>query len=150
MSREPFHVACVALQAVASAGDVRKKEDAAAAVQAAVSAFGKLDILINAAAGNFLAAAEDLSSNGFRTGAWGPSDDPMLRYPLALPCKLRHAVPHLVRHRHAVHRLTAGIQLAVRYPQSVHQDRTRMQVYPPSDGTCCVTGGSFIWVCYTL
>jgi len=67
-----FAFACAVLQAVASSGDVRKKEDAAAAVQAAVSSFGKLDILINAAAGNFLAAAEDLSSNGFRTGVGRP------------------------------------------------------------------------------
>lgn len=31
--------------------------------------FGKIDILVNAAAGNFLVAAEDLSPNGFRTGS---------------------------------------------------------------------------------
>lgn len=30
--------------------------------------FGKLDILVNAAAGNFLVSAEDLSPNGFKTG----------------------------------------------------------------------------------
>lgn len=30
--------------------------------------FGKLDVLVNAAAGNFLASAEDLSPNGFKTG----------------------------------------------------------------------------------
>ncbi len=32
-----------------------------------VAAFGALHILINCAAGNFLAAAEQLTSNGFRT-----------------------------------------------------------------------------------
>lgn len=48
-------------------GDVRKFEDCEKAVQSAVSTFGRLDILVNCAAGNFLAAAEDLSSNGFRT-----------------------------------------------------------------------------------
>lgn len=50
------------------AGDVRKKEDAAAAVEAAVAQLGRLDVLVNAAAGNFLSPAEDLSPNGFRTG----------------------------------------------------------------------------------
>ncbi|CAJ1400562.1 unnamed protein product [Effrenium voratum] len=48
-------------------GDVRKFEDCTAAVQMAVKKFGALDILVNAAAGNFLAAAEQISSNGFRT-----------------------------------------------------------------------------------
>lgn len=49
-------------------GDVRKKEDASRVVQTTVSELGRLDILINAAAGNFLVAAEDLSPNGFKTG----------------------------------------------------------------------------------
>eukprot|EP00850_Spirogloea_muscicola_P013265 SM000089S23821 [mRNA] locus=s89:271020:273343:+ [translate_table: standard] len=48
-------------------GDVRSKDDAARAVERAVAAFGRLDILVNGAAGNFLAPAEDLSANGFRT-----------------------------------------------------------------------------------
>lgn len=30
--------------------------------------FGRIDILVNAEAGNFLALGEDLSPNGFRTG----------------------------------------------------------------------------------
>lgn len=34
--------------------------------------FGKLDILVNAAAGNFLASAEDLSPNAFKTGLLPP------------------------------------------------------------------------------
>eukprot|EP00983_Pelagomonas_calceolata_P117043 1160378-Pelagomonas_calceolata.AAC.8 len=32
------------------------------------SKFGRLDILVNCAAGNFLATAENLTPNGFRTG----------------------------------------------------------------------------------
>ncbi|KAL0443135.1 UNVERIFIED_CONTAM: Peroxisomal 2,4-dienoyl-CoA reductase [Sesamum latifolium] len=36
-------------------------------LEATVKHFGKLDILVNAAAGNFLVAAEDLSPNGFKT-----------------------------------------------------------------------------------
>jgi peroxisomal 2,4-dienoyl-CoA reductase len=55
------------IQAIGLEGDVRKQEDARRVVEATFQHFGKLDILVNAAAGNFLAAAEDLSPNGFRT-----------------------------------------------------------------------------------
>jgi peroxisomal 2,4-dienoyl-CoA reductase len=48
-------------------GDVRSQEDAQKAVAAATQAFGKLNILVNCAAGNFLAVAEMLSPKGFRT-----------------------------------------------------------------------------------
>ncbi|KAI3456669.1 hypothetical protein Pfo_013332 [Paulownia fortunei] len=47
--------------------DVRRREDAQRVVEATVKHFGKLDILVNAAAGNFLVSAEDLSPNGFKT-----------------------------------------------------------------------------------
>ncbi|KAL0363050.1 UNVERIFIED_CONTAM: Peroxisomal 2,4-dienoyl-CoA reductase [Sesamum calycinum] len=49
------------IPAVGFEGDVRKWEDAQRVVEATVKHFGKLDILVNAAAGNFLVAAEDLS-----------------------------------------------------------------------------------------
>jgi len=49
------------------AGDIRKPEDCAAAVKRAVDTFGSLDVLVNAAAGNFLAVAEQLSPGGFKT-----------------------------------------------------------------------------------
>jgi peroxisomal 2,4-dienoyl-CoA reductase len=54
---------------VASAcdGDVRVEADAQRAVDAAVATFGKLDTLVNCAAGNFLATAEELSVGGFKT-----------------------------------------------------------------------------------
>lgn len=55
------------IQAIGVSGDVRKREDADNAVNQAVEQFGRLDILVNGAAGNFLAASEDLSSNAFRT-----------------------------------------------------------------------------------
>ncbi|CAN8270121.1 unnamed protein product [Cochlearia groenlandica] len=55
------------IQAIGLEGDVRKVEDARRVVESTFKHFGKIDILVNAAAGNFLAAAEDLSSNGFRT-----------------------------------------------------------------------------------
>lgn len=55
------------LRAEACAGDIRRPEDCAAAVRRAVEAYGSLDILVNCAAGNFLAVAEQLSPNGFKT-----------------------------------------------------------------------------------
>lgn len=55
------------IKAIGVEGDVRKKEDASRVVQTTVNELGRLDILINAAAGNFLVAAEDLSPNGFKT-----------------------------------------------------------------------------------
>lgn len=55
-------------QAIGIEGDVRKQEDAKRVVELTFQHFGRLDILVNAAAGNFLAPAEDLSPNGFRTG----------------------------------------------------------------------------------
>ncbi|KAG0471267.1 hypothetical protein HPP92_015813 [Vanilla planifolia] len=55
------------IRAIGVEGDVRKQEDAAKVVESTVKNFGKLDILVNGAAGNFLVAAEDLSLNGFKT-----------------------------------------------------------------------------------
>lgn len=42
-------------------------------VQEVAKQYGRIDILVNCAAGNFLATAEELSTNGFRTGV-GPCD----------------------------------------------------------------------------
>src|SRR4051812_7499262 len=47
--------------------DVRNPDDATRVVDATVARFGKLDTLVNNAAGNFLAPAATLSPNGFRT-----------------------------------------------------------------------------------
>ncbi|KAA8537230.1 hypothetical protein F0562_029714 [Nyssa sinensis] len=55
------------IQAIGLEGDVRKREDAVRVLESTITQFGKLDILVNAAAGNFLVPAEDLSTNGFRT-----------------------------------------------------------------------------------
>lgn len=55
------------IRAIGLEGDVRKIEDAARVVELTVKQFGRLDILVNGAAGNFLSPAEDLSPNGFRT-----------------------------------------------------------------------------------
>uniref|UniRef100_A0A061SLR5 2,4-dienoyl-CoA reductase [(3E)-enoyl-CoA-producing] n=1 Tax=Tetraselmis sp. GSL018 TaxID=582737 RepID=A0A061SLR5_9CHLO len=48
-------------------GDVRSAEKCEESVRSAVAAFSRLDILVNCAAGNFLATAESLSTKGFRT-----------------------------------------------------------------------------------
>jgi peroxisomal 2,4-dienoyl-CoA reductase len=49
------------------AADVRKPDEVAKAVSATLDKFGKLDTLVNGAAGNFLAPAAALSANAFRT-----------------------------------------------------------------------------------
>ncbi len=47
--------------------DVRKPEEVEKAIAATVERFGKIDIVVNGAAGNFLCKAEELSPNGFGT-----------------------------------------------------------------------------------
>ncbi|KVI03078.1 Glucose/ribitol dehydrogenase [Cynara cardunculus var. scolymus] len=53
----------LAIHAIGIEGDVRKTEDATRAIETTITKFGKLDILVNAAAGNFLVPAENLSPN---------------------------------------------------------------------------------------
>jgi 2,4-dienoyl-CoA reductase [(3E)-enoyl-CoA-producing], peroxisomal len=52
-------------KAIAVVADVRQPEAVQAAVDATVEQLGKIDIVINGAAGNFLCKAEELSPNGF-------------------------------------------------------------------------------------
>ncbi|HET6670576.1 MAG TPA: SDR family oxidoreductase [Pyrinomonadaceae bacterium] len=54
-------------EAIAVAADVREPEAVASAIATTIEQFGKLDIVVNGAAGNFLCAAEELSPNGFGT-----------------------------------------------------------------------------------
>ena len=54
-------------EAFAVAADVRKPEEIEKAIAATVEKFGKIDIVVNGAAGNFLCKAEELSPNGFGT-----------------------------------------------------------------------------------
>jgi peroxisomal 2,4-dienoyl-CoA reductase len=54
-------------EAFAVAADVRNPEEVAQALATTVERFGKVDIVVNGAAGNFLCAAEDLTPNGFGT-----------------------------------------------------------------------------------
>jgi peroxisomal 2,4-dienoyl-CoA reductase len=51
----------------AVAADVRNVEDVENAVKATVEKYGRIDYLINGAAGNFLSPFENLSYNAFRT-----------------------------------------------------------------------------------
>ncbi|XP_039167394.1 peroxisomal 2,4-dienoyl-CoA reductase-like [Eucalyptus grandis] len=53
-------------KAIGVEGEVRKRDDVVRALESTVKSFGRLDILVNAAAGNFLVPAEDLSPNGYR------------------------------------------------------------------------------------
>jgi len=54
-------------QAIPVVADVRNPEQVEAAIERTVEQFGKLDIVVNGAAGNFLCKAEELSPNGFGT-----------------------------------------------------------------------------------
>jgi 2,4-dienoyl-CoA reductase [(3E)-enoyl-CoA-producing], peroxisomal len=54
-------------EAFAVAADVRNPEEVEQALAATVERFGRVDIVVNGAAGNFLCAAEELSPNGFGT-----------------------------------------------------------------------------------
>ena len=54
-------------KAFAVAADVRNPEEVEKAIAATIDHFGKIDIVVNGAAGNFLVPAEELSPNGFGT-----------------------------------------------------------------------------------
>lgn len=53
-------------QAAAQPTDVRQPDQVDALVAAAVERYGRVDVLVNNAAGNFVVKAEDLSPNGWR------------------------------------------------------------------------------------
>jgi len=63
----PFPDNALVGEALAVAADVRKPEEIEKAIAATVERFGKVDIVVNGAAGNFLCAPEELSPNGFGT-----------------------------------------------------------------------------------
>lgn len=53
-------------EAAGQSADVRQTDQVEAAVARCAELFGEIDILVSGAAGNFLARAEKISSNGFR------------------------------------------------------------------------------------
>ena len=55
------------IDVISFCGDVRNIDDVSNAVNKVLSAYGKLDILINSAAGNFLSSSQELSPNSFKT-----------------------------------------------------------------------------------
>ena len=55
------------VRALAHAADVRQPDAVDAMMRAVVGELGRLDILVNGAAGNFICLAENLSPNGFGT-----------------------------------------------------------------------------------
>jgi peroxisomal 2,4-dienoyl-CoA reductase len=55
------------VRAFAAAGDVRRPEEVDAVVRGAAAALGRIDIVVNGAAGNFVCPADTLSPNGFGT-----------------------------------------------------------------------------------
>jgi 2,4-dienoyl-CoA reductase [(3E)-enoyl-CoA-producing], peroxisomal len=61
------HSASTGRECIAVRADVRQMPELEQAVQQTLQRFGRIDILVNGAAGNFLAPAAGLSSNGFRT-----------------------------------------------------------------------------------
>jgi 2,4-dienoyl-CoA reductase [(3E)-enoyl-CoA-producing], peroxisomal len=66
-TRERTGMSALAGEAFAVAADVRNPEEIQHAIEATVERFGKIDIVVNGAAGNFLCKAEELSPNGFGT-----------------------------------------------------------------------------------
>lgn len=73
ISRDPAKVAAAVqgLQALGAraegmSADVRDYVQVKAALDACAASFGPIDVLVSGAAGNFLAKAENISSNGFR------------------------------------------------------------------------------------
>ena len=74
MSRSPQKVdaavtrlQALGAQAIGKAADVRDPEATSTALRHAYEAFGDIDVLVSGAAGNFLAAALDMSPNAFRS-----------------------------------------------------------------------------------
>jgi peroxisomal 2,4-dienoyl-CoA reductase len=75
ISRDPGHLEPTAAEITEKTGqpclpivaDVRRPDQVESAVAKTLAALGRIDILINGAAGNFLCPAADLSANGFGT-----------------------------------------------------------------------------------
>lgn len=109
-SRKPEHLeptvaelTALGVRAFAMAGDVRDAAAVDAVMAGTVEALGRLDILVNGAAGNFVCEAEKLSPNGFGTVV-----DIDLKGTFNVS---RAALPHLKAHGGAVLNISATLQL---------------------------------------
>src|SRR6185436_614905 len=91
------------VRSVAIAGDVRKPDDVDAVIARTVASLGRLDILVNGAAGNFVCLAENLSPNGFGTVV-----DIDLKGTFNVS---KAALPHLKARRGVVLNISATLQL---------------------------------------
>jgi 2,4-dienoyl-CoA reductase [(3E)-enoyl-CoA-producing], peroxisomal len=91
------------VRAVAVAGDVRIPADVDGMVSRTVDAFGRLDMLVNGAAGNFICLADKLSPNGFGTVV-----DIDLKGTFNVS---RAAHPHLKKQGGAILNISATLQL---------------------------------------
>jgi peroxisomal 2,4-dienoyl-CoA reductase len=91
------------VRAHAATADVRTPGEVQAVVDSTVAALGGIDILVNGAAGNFLALAENLSPNGFGTVV-----DIDLKGTFNVS---RAALPHLKARRGVVLNISATLQL---------------------------------------
>ena len=96
-------IQAIGVRALAVAGDVRDAHAVDIVVGRTMDAFGRLDILVNGAAGNFVCPAENLSPNGFGTvididlkGTFNAS---------------RAALPHLKTRGGAILNISATLQL---------------------------------------
>src|SRR5213592_1876723 len=88
--------------AIAAAADVRDPAAVDHAISAAIAELGRLDIVVNGAAGNFVCRAENLSPNGF-----GAVVDIDLKGTFHVS---RAALPHLKAHGGSVLNISATLQ----------------------------------------
>jgi peroxisomal 2,4-dienoyl-CoA reductase len=91
------------VRSFALAGDVRKPDEVDVVIARTVETFGRLDILVNGAAGNFICPAEKLSPNGFGTVV-----DIDLKGTFNVS---RAAYPHLKHHGGVIVNISATLQL---------------------------------------
>lgn len=96
-------LASLGVRSLAVAADVRRPDEVTTALAQVMDTFGRLDILVNGAAGNFVARAEDLSPNGFGTVV-----DIDLKGTFNVS---RAALPHLKASRGVVLNISATLQL---------------------------------------
>jgi peroxisomal 2,4-dienoyl-CoA reductase len=96
-------IRALGVRALAVAADVRRPDEVDVAVARTVDTCGRLDIVVNGAAGNFIARAEQLSPNGFGTVV-----DIDLKGTFNVS---RAAYPHLKRQGGAILNISATLQL---------------------------------------